>query len=109
MQQIMRFQTLTRLLRQQRGYALPTVLITLLIGTAIVTPLLHFMGTGNLAAKVYEKKMYAFYAADAGVMNSLWQIENDALPDWMDDPWDDAVYDHDPYTYTISDINGSWS
>ena len=64
--------------------ALSIVLLLLLMGSVIIVPLLVFMQTGLKAGGVYESKMGAFYAADAGVEDALWRIKNDRvdLPDY---------------------------
>ncbi len=65
---------LNKLLRSEKGYALPIVLILLLIGGLILGPLLSFMSTGVMAGQVFEEKMYGLYAADAGVEDALWNL-----------------------------------
>lgn len=42
--------------KEQRGYALPLVLIMLLLGGLIVAPLLAFMGTGLKSGMLFEDK-----------------------------------------------------
>jgi hypothetical protein len=58
----------------EKGYVLIAVLILLVVGGLILTPLLGLMSTGLLAGKVYEKKMDEYYAADAGVEDAIWKI-----------------------------------
>jgi len=53
---------------------LAMVLILLMLGAIILTPLLVFMSTGLKAGGVYESKMQEFYAADAGVEDAIWKI-----------------------------------
>jgi len=55
---------------------LAMVLILLMLGAIILTPLLVFMSTGLKAGGVYESKMQEFYAADAGVEDAIWNINN---------------------------------
>ena len=73
--------------------ALAMVLILLMLGAVILTPLLVFMSTGLKSGQVYESKMQEFYAADAGVEDGLWQIKNDKLSTLF------ASYPYDPYDY----------
>jgi hypothetical protein len=56
------------------------VLILLVVGGLILTPLLGLMSTGLVSGQVYEKKTDELYAADAGVEDAIWQIQND-VPD----------------------------
>ena len=69
--------------RNERGQALPLVLILLLLGGLIIAPLLAFMSTGLIAGQAYEERMSELYAADAGIEDAIWKITNlepDALP-----------------------------
>ena len=54
--------------------ALAIVLLLLMLGAVILTPLLVFMSTGVKAGQVYESKLQEFYAADAGVEDAIWNI-----------------------------------
>lgn len=87
-----------KLARCEKGQALLLVLILLLVGSLITTPLLGFMSTGLIVGQVHEKRMSELYAADAGVEHAFWQIKTDAagLPGAGDDPWE----------YSIADVNG---
>jgi len=58
------------------------VLILLLIGGLIATPLLAHMGTGILAGEVYEKRTAELYAADAGVEDAIWSISHQTIESW---------------------------
>jgi len=79
--------------------ALAMVLILLMLGAIILTPLLVFMSTGLKAGQVYESKMQEFYAADSGVEDGLWRIKNDELGDYGD-------FNYTPYPYVLpEDIN----
>jgi len=64
------------------------VLVLLVVGGLIMTPLLGLMGTGLTAGRVYENKSHEYYAADAGVEDALWRLLNDAwLPSYqLNDP-----------------------
>ena len=60
--------TLTKLIKVEKGQALILVLVLLLIGGLLITPLLAYMSTGlKVGREVYEEKMDRFYAADSGV------------------------------------------
>jgi len=76
--------------------ALAIVLLLLMLGAIIITPLLVFMSTGLKSGQVYESKMQEFYAADAGVEDALWRVKNDELGDYGD-------FDYTPYTYDLPD------
>ena len=86
--------------KNEAGYALVTVLILLIVAGLILVPLLLFMTTSIKSAQLQEDIMQRFYAADAGIEDAVYKIQNaDAnLPPSADDP---------PYQYTIADINGN--
>ena len=92
--------TLTSFIRDESGQgALTMVLIMLILGTLIITPLLGLMGTGLRAGQMHEERMAEFYAADSGVEDALYKIQNEEVPDWMKGVWDKDVYEHVPYSY----------
>jgi hypothetical protein len=64
--------------RGESGAALVLVIILLLIGGLIAAPLLAHMGTGILTGEVYEGRTAELYAADAGVEDAVWKIQNKA-------------------------------
>jgi hypothetical protein len=86
-----------RLIKDEKGQALVMVLILMLIGGLISGPLLSYMGTGFSTGEVYEKRTVELYAADAGVEDAVWKIQQGEV----------ALCPGDPtYDYTISDVNG---
>ena len=66
--------------------ALAMVLLLLMLGAIILTPLLTFMSTGVKAGRVYESKAQEFYAADSGVEAEIYKISqnltNLSVPDY---------------------------
>jgi len=66
--------------------ALAMVLLLLMLGAIILTPLLVFMQTGVKAGQVYESKLQEFYAADSGVEAEIYKISqnhtNLSVPDY---------------------------
>ena len=88
--------TLGRLLREQKGQALPIALAMLAIGSLIVVPLLNLAETALKSGIRDESRMYEHYAADAGINDGLLQIivDNPALP---------AIGEN--WSYDIADTN----
>jgi len=88
-----------RLARDEKGQALVMVLILLLVGGLIIGPLLSYMGTGLITGEVYETRTDELYAADAGVEDAIWKIQNQDgyLPCNPSSP---------SRNYTILDVNG---
>ena len=90
---------LSKLRRDETGQAFILVLILLIVGGLIITPLLGFMSTGLIAGQLNEERMAELYAADAGIEDALWRIKTKAagLP---------QAEGEDPMEYFIADVNG---
>ncbi len=72
---------LNKLIRNEEGQAMILALILLAVGGLIIAPLLSYMSTGLKVGQVYEENMAELYAADAGVEDGIWRIQNDvSLP-----------------------------
>jgi len=68
-------------IRDEKGAGvLALVLVLLVVGGLVLTPLLGLMGTGLMAGQVYEKKTHELYSADAGVEDVMWRILYDPIP-----------------------------
>ena len=65
-----------RLVRDEKGAALILALILLLIGGLISAALLGHMRSGILLGEVHERRTAELYAADAGVEDAIWKIQN---------------------------------
>jgi len=92
-----------RIVKDEKGRVMELVLILLTVGGLILAPLLGLMSTGLLAGQVYEKKTDELYAADAGVEDAVWKIQNDV--EELPRPACEAE-DPDPWSYNISNVNG---
>jgi hypothetical protein len=69
--------TWNKLLRGEKGQALIIVLILMLVGGLIITPVLAYVGTGlKIGKDVHEERMLELYAADAGVEDGLWHLQD---------------------------------
>ena len=90
-----------QVIRDEKGKVLILVLVLLVLGGLVLTPLLGLMSTGLASGQVYEKKTHEYYAADAGVEDAIWKIMNDVdeLPNSScgNQSWS--------YNYSILDIN----
>ena len=84
-----------RLIRDERGAAMVLALILLVVGGLIIAPLMGFMSTGLIAGEVYERRMDELYAADAGVEDAIWRIQQGDVPVCPGDPY---------WSYTIPDV-----
>jgi hypothetical protein len=76
--------------RDQKGAALTLVLVLLVVGGLILTPLLGLMSTGLISGQLYERKADELYAADAGVEDAIWRIQSNNLTfvNNSSGPWD---------------------
>jgi hypothetical protein len=63
------------LVRDEKGAALILALLLLLIGGLISAALLNHMGSGILAGEVHERRTAELYAADAGVEDAIWKLQ----------------------------------
>jgi hypothetical protein len=68
---------LKRVLEKEAGQALPMALILLVLGGLLVVPTLSFMNTNLTANRMVDQANLELYAADAGVENMLWNIQDD--------------------------------
>lgn len=69
---------IARLLKNQSGQgALIAVLLLLVLGAVLITPLLGLMTASLKAGQMHESRLGELYAADAGVEDALWYLQND--------------------------------
>jgi len=61
----------------ENGAAMILALIMVAAGFLLIIPLLGFVGSAyKTTAMVYDQKAYELYAAEAGVQDALWRIQN---------------------------------
>ena len=63
-----------RLLGDQKGQALPLVLITLAMGSLPIGGFLSHTSTNLIASRVFGESMPEEYAADAGIEDAVWNL-----------------------------------
>jgi hypothetical protein len=89
-----------KLLRNEKGQALPMVLILIVIAGLILGPTLTYTTSELKVSQAYERMADEFYAADAGIEDGLWQIKYDHLEDLFGNY---ERFDYDTtYSYPIS-------
>ena len=75
---------MVRLLQQmistEKGQALPLVLALLVFGGLVITPSLAYATTSLKSSRILEEGVNGAYAADAGVEDALWCLENSISP-----------------------------
>jgi len=87
----------------ERGQAFILVLILLLLGGLMISPLLGFMSTGLIAGQANEERMAEVYAADAGIEDAIWKIMNSQIPAEEDQPYQLTVNNKDVAVTVSSD------
>jgi len=87
-----------RLVRGEKGYILIAALLVLVVVGLISGPVLSYMVSGLRAGHVFETGAAELYAADAGVQDAVWRIQEGKTPLCTANPG--------PWCYEISDVNG---
>jgi hypothetical protein len=82
-----------RICREESGQALVMVLVLLMVGSLILSPVLSLINTSLKNGRVYDLKTNENYAAKSGIENATWQIRNGRLNTLLHDP------DYNPYDY----------
>ncbi|MGD9116060.1 MAG: hypothetical protein PVJ61_02610 [Dehalococcoidia bacterium] len=94
---------LKKLIRNEKGQALPMVLIMIVVSGLILAPLLSYTSSSLKVSKTYENIADEFYAADAGIEDGRWQIKHNHLEDLFGN-YERYNYDqvyHYPISYPV--------
>jgi len=89
-----------KLRNDEAGFALMWVLVVIILAGIILVPLLLLMTSGLHSSAHHEERMLRFYAADAGIEDAAYKIQNDDpnLPPNASDEWsytlDEEVNDY---------------
>ena len=62
----------------EHGKSLPAALITLAVGSLLLTPFLSFVSARSLGTRSAETTIAAQYATDAGIEYGIWSLLNDS-------------------------------
>lgn len=89
---------LAKRLCQERGQAMITVLLLLMLGSLTLPPILSHIGTALKTDRTYQSKTAELYAADSGIEDAIWQIKYDRLEVMFSAP-----------EYDIYDYSANWS
>ena len=84
---------LSTAIKREDGIALPAVLAMMALGSLLIVPSMNYVATTLNAGEMVEEKFEGMLAADAGVEDALWKIENDTPTSF-------------PHSYQLTDING---
>ncbi|MBM4433056.1 MAG: hypothetical protein FJ025_03565 [Chloroflexi bacterium] len=69
-----------RILKGEKGQALPIVLALLVLGGLMIVPSLNIAHTSLNSGKIVKENVNAIYAADAGIELALWSIKHSVSP-----------------------------
>ena len=69
-----------RIADNQRGFALPVVLVLLALGGLIIVPTLNYTSTALNSCRIIRAGTEGIYAADAGIEYAIWNIQNGQPP-----------------------------
>ena len=72
---------LKRIIRNEKGQALPIVLALLVLCGFAVVPSLNYVATSLDSSRNIQSSIKGLYAADAGIENALWCLEHEVSPD----------------------------
>lgn len=90
---------LNRLKTNEKGQALPVVLILLVLGGLTIAPLLAHMSTGLNATRIHHEKMVEQYNNDSAIEHATWRLLYDS--DFVE-----SMTPDDPSVEYSIDING---
>lgn len=65
-------------LKQESGRSLPAALITLAVGSMLLTPFLSFVSTRSLGTRAATETFNEQYASDAGIEFGIWSLLNNS-------------------------------
>ncbi len=68
------------MIKGQQGQVLPAVLALLVIGGLTIAPGLNYTATSLNGSRIVSEDISGIYAADAGVTEALWALENSQSP-----------------------------
>ncbi|MEE8420776.1 MAG: hypothetical protein V3R92_04885 [Dehalococcoidales bacterium] len=69
-----------KIIKGQKGQVLPAVLALLVIGGLTIAPGLNYTATSLNGSRIVSEDISGIYAADAGVTEVLWALENSQPP-----------------------------
>jgi type II secretory pathway component PulK len=86
------------MIQDESGRTLVIALILIALGVLLVTGLLYYVSTSQLATRAAREQTTRRYSTDAGVEHAIWRLTNET-------GFTQAVTANSPVTYTIA-ING---
>ena len=81
------------MMNDQKGQALPLVLLVLAIGVLLIAPFLGHAGSSLIGSRIYGQAITEQYSADAGIDHAIWRLTYDGLAAQLPFPGDSRTYD----------------
>ena len=80
-------------MNDQKGQALPLVLLVLAIGILLIAPFLGHAGSSLIGSRIYGQAITEQYSADAGIDHAIWRLTYDGLAAQLPFPGDSSTDD----------------
>lgn len=94
--------SLRKRMRAEEGKVLVLVLAMLVVGGLVLAPLLGLGSTGLASGEVYERRAAELYAADAGVEDAIWKLQNPDVSELPHKECGDTPWTH---SYSMPRVN----
>jgi hypothetical protein len=79
-------------MNNEKGQALPIVLIALALGALVIPSFLNHVSAGLISSKTYAQEISLQYAADSGAEHAIWNLKYNGLGDTLNDVGDNVSY-----------------
>jgi len=93
---------LRKIIKEQKGQALPIVLVLLVVGGLLIAPTLDYASTSLKAHQVTETNTLEIYSADSGIEGTLYWLTNGRTAEGPWDDWDDTAGYGERDTYYLN-------
>ncbi len=82
-------------MHSEKGFALPLVMLAVLVGALVIPPFLGFVGASLIGSRNYGDVLEAQYACDAGAEHALWNLTEGGIDGSIPDTGDYVAYNLD--------------
>jgi prepilin-type N-terminal cleavage/methylation domain-containing protein len=81
-----------RLMKNEKGQALPMAILALAIGALVIVPFLSHASSSLTGTSVYGQTIAEQNAADAGIEHAIWSLTYGSLAEQFTEPGDEVTY-----------------
>ena len=82
-------------IHSEKGFALPLVMLTILVGALVIPPFLSYVGTSLIGSRNYADVLDAQYACDSGAEHAIWSLAENDIASSIPDAGDYTSYNLD--------------